>query len=85
MRYTIDIAAEPDEVSPVAMGLCGYCKSFVIVVGQPNSRIVCLPLVCEQPTFNSYPCGGKMARVHDLHVREIVDNLAAFWHDTDDS
>ncbi len=82
-RYTIDIRREPEDISPVAAVVCGYCKSIVIIVGTVGADIVNLPLTCEQDTANLYSCGGSMALVIDSYVRETIDNLAAHIQKTD--
>jgi len=82
-RYTINVHRQVDDISPVAAAVCGYCKSIVLCVGSIGAEEVCLPLVCEQPASNNYPCGASMALIHDKSVRELLDGLAAEIQQTD--
>ncbi len=83
-RYTITVHREKDDVSPVAAAICGFCYSVVLVVGTIGAEQVDLPLTCEQPSINNYPCGASMALIHDQSVREILHSLAAALQSTDD-
>jgi len=83
-RYTITVHREKDDISPVAAVICGFCYSVVLVLGTVGAEQVDLPLTCEQPAINNYPCGAAMALINNKSVRETLDNLAASLQNTDD-